>query len=160
MSYVNCARFPKEQNLVAVQCQGQIFYESCKEIHQNQELLVWYGDCYEKFLGIPVSLQVTEKGKQASEPSEGECTPRTRRPSWWKDGALFKHEHLPAASLLASGAPPSQRLGQETKLRVSLTRGTQLEESALIFPKLLKLLVFTRIPILLPLYPLLEIKVK
>ncbi|XP_058384829.1 PR domain zinc finger protein 14 isoform X2 [Diceros bicornis minor] len=70
MSYVNCARFPKEQNLVAVQCQGQIFYESCKEIYQNQELLVWYGDCYEKFLDIPVSLQVTEKGKQASGPSE------------------------------------------------------------------------------------------
>lgn len=72
MSYVNCARFPKEQNLVAVQCQGHIFYESCKEIHQNQELLVWYGDCYEKFLDIPVSLQVTEPGKQPSGPSEGE----------------------------------------------------------------------------------------
>nr|XP_002710564.2 PR domain zinc finger protein 14 [Oryctolagus cuniculus] len=70
MSYVNCARFPKEQNLVAVQCQGQIFYESCKEIYQNQELLVWYGDCYEKFLDIPVSLQVTEPGKQATRPSE------------------------------------------------------------------------------------------
>uniref|UniRef100_A0A2K5D5H0 PR/SET domain 14 n=1 Tax=Aotus nancymaae TaxID=37293 RepID=A0A2K5D5H0_AOTNA len=70
MSYVNCARFPKEQNLVAVQCQGHIFYESCKEIHQNQELLVWYGDCYEKFLDIPVSLQVTELGKQPSGPSE------------------------------------------------------------------------------------------
>ncbi|XP_072807942.1 PR domain zinc finger protein 14 [Vicugna pacos] len=70
MSYVNCARFPTEQNLVAVQCQGQIFYESCKEIHQNQELLVWYGDCYEKFLDIPVSLQVIKQGKQASEPSE------------------------------------------------------------------------------------------
>ncbi|XP_037659524.1 PR domain zinc finger protein 14 [Choloepus didactylus] len=69
MSYVNCARFPKEQNLVAVQCKGQIFYESCKEIYQNQELLVWYGDCYEKFLDIPVSLQVTEQGKQPSEPS-------------------------------------------------------------------------------------------
>ncbi|XP_027623073.1 PR domain zinc finger protein 14, partial [Tupaia chinensis] len=65
MSYVNCARFPKEQNLVAVQCQGQIFYESCKEIYQNQELLVWYGDCYEKFLDIPVSLQVTEQGKRS-----------------------------------------------------------------------------------------------
>ncbi|KAK1332075.1 hypothetical protein QTO34_007761 [Cnephaeus nilssonii] len=70
MSYVNCARFPKEQNLVAVQCQGQIFYESCKEISQNQELLVWYGDCYEKFLDIPVSLQVTEQGTQAPGPSE------------------------------------------------------------------------------------------
>lgn len=76
MSYVNCARFPKEQNLVAVQCQGQIFYESCKEIYQNQELLVWYGDCYEKFLDIPVSLQETEPGKQAqaSGTSEGERT--------------------------------------------------------------------------------------
>lgn len=79
MSYVNCARFPKEQNLVAVQCQGQIFYESCKEISQNQELLVWYGDCYEKFLDIPVSLQVTEQGKQAPGPSEGECTPLPRQ---------------------------------------------------------------------------------
>uniref|UniRef100_A0A8C9PLE2 PR domain zinc finger protein 14 n=1 Tax=Spermophilus dauricus TaxID=99837 RepID=A0A8C9PLE2_SPEDA len=70
MTYVNCARFPKEQNLVVIQCQGQIFYESCKEIYQNQELLVWYGDCYEKFLDIPVSLQVTEQGKSLSNPSE------------------------------------------------------------------------------------------
>ncbi|CAH6777288.1 PR domain zinc finger protein 14 [Phodopus roborovskii] len=70
MSYVNCARFPKEQNLAAVQHQGQIFYESCREIHQNQELLVWYGNSYEKFLEIPTSLQVTEQGKQLCEPSE------------------------------------------------------------------------------------------
>ncbi|KAM6216104.1 PR domain zinc finger protein 14 [Rhynchocyon petersi] len=70
MSFVNCARFPKEQNLVAVQCKGQIFYESCKDIYQNQELLVWYGDCYEKFLDIPVSLQVTNQARQLSEPPE------------------------------------------------------------------------------------------
>uniref|UniRef100_H0VYG1 PR domain zinc finger protein 14 n=1 Tax=Cavia porcellus TaxID=10141 RepID=H0VYG1_CAVPO len=70
MSFVNCARFPKEQNLVAVQCQGQIFYESCKEIYQNQELLVWYGDCYEKFLDIPLSLQVAQLGTQPAEPTE------------------------------------------------------------------------------------------
>ncbi|XP_012665253.1 PR domain zinc finger protein 14 [Otolemur garnettii] len=70
MSYVNCARFPKEQNLVAVQCQGQIFYESCREIHKHQELLVWYGDCYEKFLDIPVSLQVTEPEKPSEPPEE------------------------------------------------------------------------------------------
>ncbi|XP_032746504.1 PR domain zinc finger protein 14 [Rattus rattus] len=71
MSYVNCARFPEEQNLAAVQHQDQIFYESCKDIHQNQELLVWYGNCYEKFLDIPMSLQVPEQeGKQLSEPCE------------------------------------------------------------------------------------------
>nr|XP_004653507.2 PR domain zinc finger protein 14 [Jaculus jaculus] len=70
MSYVNCARFPKEQNLVAVQFQGQIFYESCKEVYENQELLVWYGSCYEKFLDIPTSLQIMERGKQLSGPSD------------------------------------------------------------------------------------------
>ncbi|XP_020857811.1 PR domain zinc finger protein 14 [Phascolarctos cinereus] len=70
MSLVNCARFPEEQNLSAVQCQGQIFYESCKEILPNQELLVWYGDCYQQFLGIPVNLKVVDKGKQLLEPPE------------------------------------------------------------------------------------------
>ncbi|XP_069847890.1 PR domain zinc finger protein 14 [Dipodomys merriami] len=70
MSYVNCARFPKEQNLMAVQHQGQIFYESCKEVYQNQELLVWYGNCYEKFLDIPMSLQAPEQGNQPAGQSD------------------------------------------------------------------------------------------
>ncbi|XP_074799159.1 PR domain zinc finger protein 14 [Natator depressus] len=63
MSLVNCARFPEEQNLTAIQCQGHIFYESCKEILPNQELLVWYGDCYLQFLGIPISLKGAAEGK-------------------------------------------------------------------------------------------------
>ncbi|XP_062377529.1 PR domain zinc finger protein 14 [Sardina pilchardus] len=57
MSLVKCARFPEEQNLVAVQNQGQIFYEACKDIKPQQELLVWYGDCYVQFLGIPLTLK-------------------------------------------------------------------------------------------------------
>ncbi|XP_076147487.1 PR domain zinc finger protein 14 [Alosa pseudoharengus] len=57
MSRVKCARFPEEQNLVAVQNQGQIFYEVCKDIKPQQELLVWYGDCYVQFLGIPLTLK-------------------------------------------------------------------------------------------------------
>ncbi|XP_056155800.1 PR domain zinc finger protein 14 [Lampris incognitus] len=57
MSLVKCARFPEEQNLIAVQVQRQIFYESCKEIRAGQELLVWYGDCYVQFLGIPLTLK-------------------------------------------------------------------------------------------------------
>ncbi|KAF3703555.1 PR domain zinc finger protein 14 [Channa argus] len=57
MSLVKCARFPEEQNLIAVQIQGQIFYEACKEIRPSQELLVWYGDCYMQFLGIPLTLK-------------------------------------------------------------------------------------------------------
>ncbi|XP_053323738.1 PR domain zinc finger protein 14 [Spea bombifrons] len=57
MTLVNCARFPEEQNLIAIQCVGEIYYETCKEILPMQELLVWYGDCYLQFLGIPVSLK-------------------------------------------------------------------------------------------------------
>ncbi|XP_067409945.1 PR domain zinc finger protein 14 [Emydura macquarii macquarii] len=74
MSLVNCARFPEEQNLTAIQCQGQIFYESCKEILPHQELLVWYGDCYLQFLGIPISLKgVTDgKGPQQQPEESGE----------------------------------------------------------------------------------------
>ncbi|XP_038853368.1 PR domain zinc finger protein 14-like [Salvelinus namaycush] len=57
MSLVKCARFPEEQNLIAVQSKGQIFYEACKEVQPGQELLVWYGDCYVQFLGIPLTLK-------------------------------------------------------------------------------------------------------
>uniref|UniRef100_A0A8C4P865 PR/SET domain 14 n=1 Tax=Dromaius novaehollandiae TaxID=8790 RepID=A0A8C4P865_DRONO len=73
MSLVNCARFPEEQNLTAIQCQGQIFYESCKEILPKQELLVWYGDCYVQFLGIPISLKGMPEGKRPQQQAEGEA---------------------------------------------------------------------------------------
>ncbi|GCB74449.1 hypothetical protein scyTo_0003539 [Scyliorhinus torazame] len=57
MALVNCARSPQEQNLTAVQCEGKIFYETCKDVSERQELLVWYGDCYLQFMGIPVTLK-------------------------------------------------------------------------------------------------------
>ncbi|KAM4704721.1 PR domain zinc finger protein 14 [Rhinophrynus dorsalis] len=63
MALVNCARFPEEQNLIAIQCEGEIYYETCKEILPKQELLVWYGDCYLQFLGIPVSLKGMDDGR-------------------------------------------------------------------------------------------------
>ncbi|MFT7809183.1 PR domain zinc finger protein 14-like [Arapaima gigas] len=65
MSMVKCARFPEEQNLLAIQSHGQIFYEACKEIQAKQELLVWYGDCYVQFLGIPLTLK--ELGNEGKE---------------------------------------------------------------------------------------------
>jgi len=34
MMFVNCARFAQEQNLIAIQCDGEIYYESCKDIVQ------------------------------------------------------------------------------------------------------------------------------
>ncbi|KAM6900081.1 PR domain zinc finger protein 14 [Xenentodon cancila] len=66
MSLVKCARFPEEQNLVAVQVQSQIFYEACKEISPGQELLVWYGDCYTQFLGIPLTLKDPREDNEKS----------------------------------------------------------------------------------------------
>lgn len=72
MSLVKCARFPEEQNLIAVQIQGQIFYEACKEIRPGQELLVWYGDCYMQFLGIPLTLKAPGEDNSAVSPTEGQ----------------------------------------------------------------------------------------
>lgn len=57
MSHVNPARFPAEQNLVCVQVEHDIFYEACKDIAKDDELLVWYGELYLQFMGIPVALK-------------------------------------------------------------------------------------------------------
>ena len=46
MRFVNCARFEDEQNLVAFQHRGKIYYRTCKPIEPGKELLVWYGDEY------------------------------------------------------------------------------------------------------------------
>ncbi|XP_023564448.1 histone-lysine N-methyltransferase PRDM9 [Octodon degus] len=52
MRYVNCARIEEEQNLVAIQYHGQIFYRTCKAIKPGTELLVWYGNEYGQVLGL------------------------------------------------------------------------------------------------------------
>ena len=49
--YVNCARDDEEQNLVAFQYHGQIFYRTCQVVRLGCELLVWYGDEYGQELG-------------------------------------------------------------------------------------------------------------
>ncbi|XP_036892156.1 histone-lysine N-methyltransferase PRDM9-like [Sturnira hondurensis] len=51
MRYVNCARYHEEQNLVAFQYHGQIFYRTCQVIRPGCELLVWYGEEYGQELG-------------------------------------------------------------------------------------------------------------
>lgn len=52
MRFVNCARDEKEQNLVAFQYLGQIYYRSFKPIPAGTELLVYYGKDYARDLGI------------------------------------------------------------------------------------------------------------
>ena len=46
MRFVNCARTEAEQNVVARQYHGQIFYQLCRQMDADVELLVWYGDEY------------------------------------------------------------------------------------------------------------------
>lgn len=46
LRFVNCARNEDEQNLIAFQYRGDIYYRSYKVIEPGMELLVWYGDKY------------------------------------------------------------------------------------------------------------------
>ncbi|XP_038625928.1 histone-lysine N-methyltransferase PRDM9-like [Tachyglossus aculeatus] len=62
MRYVNCARSQREQNLVAIQYQGEIYYRTCRVIPPGQELLVWYGEEYGRELGILPDNKTPESG--------------------------------------------------------------------------------------------------
>lgn len=52
MRFVNCSRCEDEQNLVAYQFRGEIYYRTYKPVTPEKELLVWYGKSYAKDLGI------------------------------------------------------------------------------------------------------------
>ena len=57
MRYVNCSRSENEENLVAFQYNGEIYYRVYKDILPGTELLLWYGDEYAKDLGITTSYE-------------------------------------------------------------------------------------------------------
>ena len=59
MRYVNCSRIEEEQNLVAYQYRGEIFYRAYKDIRAGSELLVWYGPEYAQHLGISLDGTTT-----------------------------------------------------------------------------------------------------
>uniref|UniRef100_A0A6P7FK43 Histone-lysine N-methyltransferase PRDM9-like n=1 Tax=Diabrotica virgifera virgifera TaxID=50390 RepID=A0A6P7FK43_DIAVI len=52
LRYINCARNVSEQNLIAFQYQGQLYYRTSKMISKGEELLVYYGSRYANQLGI------------------------------------------------------------------------------------------------------------
>ncbi|KAL4609408.1 hypothetical protein GN956_G23546 [Arapaima gigas] len=53
MTYIRCARNEQEQNLEVVQVGTTIFYRAVQTIPPDQELLVWYSNSHNTFLGIP-----------------------------------------------------------------------------------------------------------
>ena len=58
MRYINCSRYEKEQNLIAFQYYGEIYYRTYKEVKPGEELLVWYGDEYASELGIDITEEL------------------------------------------------------------------------------------------------------
>ena len=73
---MNCARDDEEQNLVALQYQGQIFYLTCRVVRPGCELLVWYGDEYGQDLGI----KRDSSGKSEFAAGRGERHPSSSTP--------------------------------------------------------------------------------
>ncbi|XP_033103390.1 PR domain zinc finger protein 12-like [Anneissia japonica] len=67
MCHVNCARNESEQNLEVFQLGTEIYYRALKAIPPNQELLVYYGNFYHTFLGIPVSPTSAEEHKETND---------------------------------------------------------------------------------------------
>ncbi|XP_063959856.1 zinc finger protein 420-like [Lytechinus pictus] len=56
LRFVNCARNLAEQNLVAFQHLGEIYYHTCKPIEPGTELLVYYGEEFAKKLDVVSEL--------------------------------------------------------------------------------------------------------
>ncbi|CAH0549348.1 unnamed protein product [Brassicogethes aeneus] len=52
LRYVNCARHVNEQNIIAFQYRGKLYYRTFKNIKKGEELLVYYGTEFAKELGI------------------------------------------------------------------------------------------------------------
>lgn len=67
MKLVNNARYSSEQNLALVQNRLDLYYEVIEDIKPGQELLVWYGDEYVKYMELPMSLN--ERGTVHLTPS-------------------------------------------------------------------------------------------
>ncbi|XP_032241636.2 PR domain zinc finger protein 14 [Nematostella vectensis] len=57
MKYVKCARHDGEQNLALAQDGNELYYDVTKDIYEGTELLVWYGDRYLKYMGIPITMK-------------------------------------------------------------------------------------------------------
>ena len=54
--FINCARFPEEENVMTLECKGRIFLVTNRDIHPGEELMYYYGDSYAGNLGIDTEL--------------------------------------------------------------------------------------------------------
>ena len=61
LAYVNSACYMWQQNIVAVQYQGEIWYRVVQPIAPGEELLTHYGEAYSKTLGIDKNFRLTKE---------------------------------------------------------------------------------------------------
>ncbi|XP_077529429.1 histone-lysine N-methyltransferase PRDM7-like [Haemaphysalis longicornis] len=61
MRYVNCAPSEAEQNVVAFERAGAVYYRTRKPIEAYEELLVWYGNSFARELGLLKDRDATGK---------------------------------------------------------------------------------------------------
>ena len=64
MAKINCPNKIKEQNLIAFQLAGQIYYRVKEDILNGEELLVWYGKTYAEKMGINMETVEQFSGKE------------------------------------------------------------------------------------------------
>ena len=63
LRYVNCSKSIGDQNIRAVQYDGNIYYMATKQIEIGDELLTFYGEKFARILGIKTSKKGTSKDK-------------------------------------------------------------------------------------------------
>ena len=52
-------------------------YEACKDIVEGSELLVWYGDSYLQFVGVPICLNKDAQNASNNNEPESKKTSNT-----------------------------------------------------------------------------------
>ncbi|XP_041032610.1 zinc finger protein 271-like [Carcharodon carcharias] len=128
MRFVNCARKEEEQNLVAFQHCGRIYYRTCKPVPPRCELLVWYGDEYAKELGIKwIAMWM------AKQEPKYECHPCPHCSVAFTTAAfLQKHirRHPESSGQISSGqnCPSSTGLLQQQNVQGPFTQSVQGKE--------------------------------
>ena len=61
MYFIQYARSPGEQNLMAVQHSDKLFFRAMRDIFEDEELLVWYDKHqYDLYMGIPQGFKESE----------------------------------------------------------------------------------------------------
>ena len=56
MRYINCASDEDQQNLIAYQLHGEIYYKTIRAVNMGEELLVWYKNEF----GVVLPLQFSK----------------------------------------------------------------------------------------------------